>query len=50
MTQKPHAFLVPIDNPDERDKILAAGNRSGYKVNFTKDEKYYRVTWARRKQ
>jgi hypothetical protein len=47
--QQPHAFLVPIENPTERDHVLATGNRSGYKVGFTKGEKYYRVTWVVRK-
>jgi hypothetical protein len=47
--QQPHAFWVPIDNQTERDRVLAVGNRSGYKVGFTKDEKYYRVTWTVRK-
>jgi hypothetical protein len=47
--QQSHAFWVSVENPDERDKVLATGNRSGYKVGFTKGEKYYRVTWTVRK-
>jgi hypothetical protein len=45
---QPHAFWVPIENQTERDRVLAVGNRSGYKVGFTKTE-YYRVTWTVRK-
>jgi hypothetical protein len=43
-----HAFLIPVENSVIRDQALAVGNRSGYKVGFTKDERYYRVTWTRR--
>ena len=49
MVQQDHAFNVPVENQTERDHILAVGNRSGYKVGFTKGEKYYRVTWTVRK-
>jgi hypothetical protein len=45
MAKRNHAFWVPVENQTERDKVLACGFRSGYKVNFTKGEKYYRVTW-----
>jgi hypothetical protein len=47
--QQPHAFWVSIENQAERDRVLAMGNRSGYQVGFTKNEKYYRVTWTVRK-